>query len=81
MATTTLPRREVREITIALPEIHIPLPRKDLLITFGILLLGLLLPLLMVIGWVEVNLLTCFLGFTFTAVGGIWWLIRVGEVF
>lgn len=55
-------------------------PRLCMLISVGLILLGISLPILMVIQVIPVNLLNNFLGFGLVSIGSILTLIKCGEV-
>ena len=56
------------------------IPRRCMVISVGVFLTGVSLPLLMLIGMLPVNLLLGFLGLALTATGGVLALTLCGEI-
>ncbi len=56
------------------------LPRRCMVISTSLFLIGLGIPLMMVIGLLPVNLLLGFIGFALTSTGGVLILILCGEI-
>ncbi len=56
------------------------IPRPSILLSWGMILVGLCVPLLMLVGWIPVSLLLGLVGFFLIATGSILMLVFVGEV-
>jgi hypothetical protein len=56
------------------------IPRPCMVISVGLILAGLSIPIFMIFEVIQPNLLLCFLGLGFIAVGGVMALIFCGEI-
>ena len=80
MATRTAHLTHVTHRRISLPQPHIEIRRKDILVCRILMVIGLVIPALMVLAVIPASLGLPFLGFGLTAVGGVLALIRCGEI-
>jgi hypothetical protein len=56
------------------------IPRRCMVVSVGLILAGLGIPMLMVIQWLPVTFLLGFVGFALTATGGVLALVFCGEI-
>jgi hypothetical protein len=56
------------------------IPRPCMIISVGLIIAGLMIPMLMAIELLQATLLLGFLGFAFTMIGGILTLFHCGEI-
>jgi hypothetical protein len=66
--------------TFVLPRIYIEIPRKDLWLCAITALAGLSVPFLMALRILPVSFLLGFLGFGLTFLGGVLFVVRLGEI-
>ncbi len=85
MATLTQPHYQPRTLRLSLikkcdESIEKLIPRRCMVVSVSLILVGLGLPFLMVLGLLPVDLLLGFVGFSLTATGSVLMLVFCGEI-